>query len=366
MSVDVVLHGRLGNHLFQYSIGRIIAERLGLALHCTTAGVFPDYLSGTVDFGGGPVTLPELASYFPHAPLVIDGQRAIVPREWFDIIDSGRSQNVIPLDAILSNTQARHIVLHGYFERSVYLLEHLSSIKDWFSLTKPAQDRMSRTDIVLHIRRGIDFAARGWTLPLSYYGRALAAAGCFGQLHICGIGIGDDVKQYFQRYEPIYHSGSFMDQFLLLGAFKKIVLSNEVSAWWSAFVSDADFICAPHAADGSGYAFTGFRDVDLHMRQPRYHQVPVETFARTSWTLESSVVGARLYESGDDLFVDSWDGVHRFNGGRVHRGLLLYLSGQPSVDIEQLRAQFSEVDIDLAIRWLMEQGLALWRYKHLN
>lgn len=49
--VQVRWHGRLGNQLFQYAIGRIIAEMLGYQLNSPPLSGFPatkDRVSGTV------------------------------------------------------------------------------------------------------------------------------------------------------------------------------------------------------------------------------------------------------------------------------------------------------------------------------
>ena len=158
-------------------------------------------------------------------------------------------------------------------------------------------------DVVVHIRRGLDFGRNGWVLPFDYYDRALSSFAHIGRVHVCGIEIDDDVRQYFSRFNATFHDLALFEQFRLIQKFRRIVLSNETTAWWAAFLSNAEFIVAPRAINGNGYAFTGFRGVDLHMRERRYGELDVPAFARLEWAVASRMSGAALYRSGQDLII---------------------------------------------------------------
>jgi len=43
MTVEVRFLGHLGNNLFQYALGRVLAEELGQALVCVAAGARPGF-----------------------------------------------------------------------------------------------------------------------------------------------------------------------------------------------------------------------------------------------------------------------------------------------------------------------------------
>jgi hypothetical protein len=76
-----------------------------------------------------------------------------------------------------------------------------------------------------------------------------------------------------------------------------MVLSNRTFAWWAAFLSDAAEIYAPRSPDGRAYSFTGFRDVDLHMREPRYHEIENAGLAKFAPFVLSDDVVMRLRDA---------------------------------------------------------------------
>ena len=139
-------------------------------------------------------------------------------------------------------------------------------------------------DLLVNVRRGVDYGALGWTLPLSYYLGLLRDLPLPGRVYVCGTCIDDRMRAAFRRYSPIYCDDlAPMEQFVLMTRFNRIILSNSTFAWWAAFLSDAVELYAPRAAGGAmdrAFAFTGFREVDLHMREARYREVPVARFTR--------------------------------------------------------------------------------------
>ena len=176
-------------------------------------------------------------------------------------------------------------------------------------------------DVVIHIRRGLDFGQYGWVLPLEYHDRALSVVGTVGQIHICGVHLDDDLREHFADRRPVYYEGSPLGQFQFLQQFDRIVLSNDTLAWWVAFLSAARVVVGPRAVNDSGYAFTGFRGVELHMRQSRYRELEVPVFSHMDWRVTSGMRGALLYASESDLVV-------AVPGQPVRRGTLSELNRQ--------------------------------------
>ncbi|MCP5119486.1 MAG: hypothetical protein GY953_52470 [bacterium] len=64
-----------------------------------------------------------------------------------------------------------------------------------------------------------------------------------------------------------------MEQLSFTKHFRRMVLSNSSFAWWAALLSDATDIYGPRAAHPEAYGFTGYRDLDLETREPRFHLV---------------------------------------------------------------------------------------------
>ncbi len=99
--VEVEYTGNLGNKLFQYCFGRIIATHLGYKLKV-------DPIPG-----------------FPHTAAVIDGQDySAYPAQVL-------TEQGIGLAPVLSDKSKRKIVLRGYFER----YEYYSRIKMRYAMT---------------------------------------------------------------------------------------------------------------------------------------------------------------------------------------------------------------------------------------
>jgi hypothetical protein len=276
MSVKVTMLGRLGNNLFQYALGRIVAERHGLAFHClwpqATRGSLWTWLSFGQPVDSGPtVKLRTVTQHFPNAPLDIPGREVEVP---VDSFEQGMPGHVLDLASILEDRRLRQIKLRGLFQRYEYFESHADEIRHWFQIAgAEVPYRIQPSDVLVHVRRGFDFGAFGWTLAMSYYQRVLARLGGIGKVYVCGTCIDDDVRHALATFQPIYIDADSVEVLALMSKFRRIVLSNSSFAWWGAFLSDAEEIYAPRSPDGQVYAFTGYQDVDLHMRQPRYREI---------------------------------------------------------------------------------------------
>jgi hypothetical protein len=273
MSVTVTLTGRLGNNLFQYAFARIVATRLGLALDCHVDRRGPWQREPSSEDS----TLDRLARFFPNVRRRVDGARHVTPVQSFEIDKacSWRGQRV-NLEDILADTRPRWIRLKGFFQRFEYFTNHHDDLRDWFRTTPLAGTLApGPADVLLNVRRGGDYRSRGWLLPLTYYDRALDLVAPAGRVFVCGVGIDRDVQRHLAKFSPTYLAGSAIHQFAAIQRFNRIILSNSTFGWWAAYLSAATLIVGPRSSDGACYAFTGFGDVDLHMRQQRYRELEV-------------------------------------------------------------------------------------------
>ena len=275
MSVRVSLRGRLGNNLFQYALGRIIAERHGFALECVSRARPTPTLSNGLELDG-PATLFELASHFPNAPLSIEGAAYERPVEAYEVRhDQPWRGQTIDLVSVLRNRTPRRVILDGFFQRYEYYAPYASLIRHWFRcVTVPTSYHPVRADVLVNIRRGTDFTRAGWILPASYYAQALRHIPRVGQVFVCGTQVDADIQDQLAEFRPIYVTGTPIEHFSFFQKFDRIVLSNSTFAWWAAFLSSASLIVAPRVTSG-GFSFTGFEDVDLDFREARYREQEV-------------------------------------------------------------------------------------------
>jgi hypothetical protein len=291
MSVHVLHVGRLGNNLFQYVLGRIIAEHHGYSLECANARIEDFCPAGRLPEGLGPPgvmeylareygvgasgTLRDLGPELFSADLQVAGRRFTAPSEAHCIrLGDDWGGQTFDLPALLADTSPRQIRLAGFFQRFEYYAGHRQRIRTWLrcrAMGSPFAVR--RHDVLINLRRGSDFDALNWTLPLSYYEQILSGLSPLGQVYVIGTGIDAHVRQRLRPFHPIYYPGSVAAHFSFFRQFRRIVISNSTFAWWAAFLADAEEIYAPRSTNPAVYGFTGFGDVDLHMREPRYREV---------------------------------------------------------------------------------------------
>jgi Glycosyl transferase family 11 len=310
MSVEVVFSGRLGNNLFQYVLGRIIAEHLGLELNCTT--LYQGDLSvGNRALDVGPqASFQELNHHFPNAMLHLPGDSVDSPVESYDINeDRDWTGQIINLAGIIGNSRRRRILLSGYFQRFEYFAPYRQDIRRWLQLApQPLVCKVSPTDVAINIRRGFDFWVLNWTLPMAYYHSALARLHEVGKVYVCGTGIDDQVRASLDRYNPVYYDASPIEHFAFLQCFKRIIISNSTFAWWAAFLSDAVEIIGPRYSVGEPLAFTGCCDIDLTMEKERYHEIDIEGRASLAFAPSARLAGLRTSGDGSTI-IDYHDGT---------------------------------------------------------
>jgi hypothetical protein len=275
--VTVHWQGRLGNQLFEYAIGRILAEELGYKLNCQSLNGF----SATMDNVPG----KEI-----HSQISFTGQ---------------------DLDLVFITTHKDKLgyILCGWFQRYEYYQPFKEKIKSWFNRDKKnGSVILTPQDMVIHIRRtqlsavdskinyvcengflkvggdkvkfqsqlniqsGTVIQANEDLLPFEYYSNILDGE-IFKRLFIITDCPHDPFLKLFDRYHPQIVSGDLMDDFNVLRSANRIVMSMSTFSWWGSFLSDATKIYMPDV----GYGIWGPRfQVNLKVTdESRYKFVPV-------------------------------------------------------------------------------------------
>src|SRR4051794_34298153 len=117
--IEVRYKGRLGNNLFQYCLGRILAENLRMKLKC-------DPIPG-----------------FKHTFELVEGGVSDGP----EVVLTGQ---IIPLRCILNDPRPPRIVLDGYFQRAEYYRPFLKEIKRWLTFDHGLK-LPDRPDLFVHV-----------------------------------------------------------------------------------------------------------------------------------------------------------------------------------------------------------------------
>lgn len=363
MCVEVTFIGRLGNNFFQYALGRMIAEHFGLELRCFCPEDKPVQFMGRGVELGPPATLSALSTHFPNAPMSVSGTAIMEPVDSFDVYaNPAWDGQRIDLEGILTNGAPRRIQLAGYFQRYEYFRPFREQLRQWFHPENP-QDipEIASGDVLISIRRGVDYEIRKWILPMKYYHQALAEIGSSGRVFVCGTCINERVREELDRYNPIYFDGTPLEHLCFMMRFGNIITSNSTFAWWGAFLSDATRIYAPRSRNGKTFAPSGFGDVDLHMRERRYHEIPVDGIATVGFPVSPLVKAVDKNEFADRLAVIYSDGAFAEMplDARNYDWLQKSIQSRQPVSPAWIRENFVGADLSLFIEQLIKARILL-------
>lgn len=238
--ISVNYAGRLGNNIFQYCFGRILAEELGYMMN-------------------------KNLSEFEYAKEV-NGLNFNSPIEVLE-------GHQIDLDGIVSNKNPRAIILNGFFQRSEYFIKYKDKINEWLSLKNKNFKKPNEYDLVVHVRGG-DLLNQNPNCnhvpaPLYYYTNIIDSSK-YEKLYIVCESPNDIIAKELNSIYPDSEiiSQSPIEDYYFINHSKYIVLSLSSLSWWAAFLSDAKKIYFP---------MTGFwhpkgerKDVNLLVNEYRY------------------------------------------------------------------------------------------------
>jgi hypothetical protein len=232
--VEVKYAGRLGNNLFQYCFGRIIAEKLGYKLKADPVPGFPNtakQIEGADYSTGYPVQIITHDS-----PDKYDGD--------YSKVLSWKNKN-LDLQSIAADITRRKIVVEGFFQRYEYYKPYKELIKnDWLLTDINISDRIDPDDVVVCVRRN-DYVLGGHALPLSYYKEALSRLR-YRKIFICTDSVNDPLILLLKyKYSAVVQATNTLNDLKFISLFNKIIISNSSFYWWAAFLSNAKEIYSP-------------------------------------------------------------------------------------------------------------------------
>lgn len=244
--IEVKYTGRLGNQLFIYAAGRIMAEEMGYRLSAPPIEGF----EGTKEF--------------------VDGECHHEPVQEFPVGSLPRVAEIV------ADRRPRKISLMTYMQNYEHIKGKTQEVRNWYR--QPEGIKADPEAVLVHIRLG-DFVELGWALSMDYYTKIIDEN--FRDRRI--VVMTDDPKSphlsALDKYNMEIHQSGDLEQFRLLTTAKNLIIGTSTFSWWAAFISDAR-VFAPIMK--RGYYFARFNKNERYIvEEERYTYVKdVETISK--------------------------------------------------------------------------------------
>jgi len=261
-SVVVNLIGGLGNQMFQYAVGRSVAQTHGVPLLLDTRGfdAYPlrHFELGNFNINARVASQTELDAFNPAHP----GKMGFLPK-LLKRLGIGQSEWVLREASFTYDARVQTVTppvyLDGYWQSERYFSHIADSLRSEFTLKEefdPANLDMARQiaaagsgAVSLHIRRG-DYVTNAHTAqyhgvcPLEYYHAAVAyIAGQVENPHL--FVFSDDhgwVREQFNVGYPMTlvqindpHRG--VNDMMLMKSCQHHIIANSSFSWWGAWLN---------------------------------------------------------------------------------------------------------------------------------
>ncbi len=207
---------RLGNRLYMYAAGRLLARKLGMTLQS------------------------EPLEGFPRTRDIISGSTHAVAKIHLNGADPMPSWPIISNLPVPYEETIDIVIEHGWVN-SRYFINDRDLIKTWFG-SEPLM-QVDPDDVLVNVRLK-EFTPLGLTLDPIYYTSVLERM-TFKKLYLMTDDPDNSYLDIFKKYNPIPITGYGIEHFFKAISFKRIVMSNSTFCWWFTFVSDAKEIYFP-------------------------------------------------------------------------------------------------------------------------
>ena len=228
-------YNRLGNRMFQYAFGVILAKKYNCELYCN---------EGLPNFGIAP-SLPEDESNRERLP---DGVFRI-SKNAFKSRDMGEQY----FDFSAVEDFDGDIVIDSWVQKSEYYIDHQDFLREIFGIKKI--EPINEDSLVLHIR-GTDYNTLGFFLGYEFYKNLIQDSGFTKIKIVTDDPVNETVNRLVEEGCELVTSGvsefsvsgdrSALDDFKTLLYSENIAISQSSFSWWAAFLGYHKKIIFPY------------------------------------------------------------------------------------------------------------------------
>lgn len=270
--VEVRYRGSFGDNLFQYSFGRLLAERWGHEMNA--------------------LPLP----HFPNTAERVPGKRFLSPfQSWSGLAVEERQLGMLLRGREMEAPVRARMVLYGWFHRWEYYRGHEAKIRRWLS-TSPPSNPADAEDVAvcLRTRRPEAWEESGihsgtppnWkmrSIPKVEHIEKLLGRLSYKRLFLFTDNVFGEDTSALRHLNPIVAGIDSFTSWNRIRTFSRIVLGvSHPAEWWAAWLSDAQEIYAvdpwpshvrDHCAGGYGCGWLDSRPLarsNLRVHEPRW------------------------------------------------------------------------------------------------
>jgi len=265
----VLLHGGLGNQLFQYAAGRALSLRTDSELRLATSW----YSARTTASTPRRLHLHEFRSRGEFRPGSVREDPMLRARfKLFDLLRSLSESMAIQVCRVHKDQTPHRFapqvlkapgdsVLYGYYQSEQYfssirglLREEISPSAKLPKASRPWKERVEQTtSVAVHVRRG-DYVDQGWTLPAEYYRSAINAVQSLrGTIEL--FFFSDDMAWVREHIDvllpdrgvaPTVHyvdcndGAAVANDLVLMKSCRHQIIANSTLSWWGAWLNRHD------------------------------------------------------------------------------------------------------------------------------
>jgi len=251
--IVVQRRGGAGNQLFQYAAARQAARIVGAPVRFTPTDTRVRVRDIQLEDFIGPLVSARNRDLFrflllpPNAPCwMVEWNRRLRRKLRWGRVVWKREGGV--MEQIEQSFWGHHLLFDAYFQDPAFFKNGLAETLAAIAARRPANAPVMEHVISVNIRTGRDFQALGWTLPWSYYERAIERLDPDHSHTVWLVGDErgrlDELAARFRKsgrdvaIAPALTDQPPWDDFWNMARTRKLVMSRSTYCWWAATMND--------------------------------------------------------------------------------------------------------------------------------